>query len=617
MQSRYRNRYRYNGNIDIGYSFRISESFVQNPEEGESGLIIDRPKVSSWNLRWSHTQDRKAHPYRSFNASVNFQTQNYDQLNSNRFQDVVRNQYGSNIGFRYNFPNLPLSLSASIQQSSNSATGQMRFTLPDLNIRMRRIFPFERKEAIGKAKWYEQIGVTLDSRFRNQIIAADSSLFEAQFFKNADFGLDNDMAVSASFQVMKYFSLTPSFNFQSTMYWERTFRDFDPNQEFVDVPVIDANGDTTGFISQPTTFGMDTARVVPGFAMLNQYDIGASLNTKVFFTFTKQVGRLKGIRSVVTPSISFRYSPDYEDLGYIRRVQTSLLDEPEDFRTYSLFNGGIFGSGPTQPGEQMSLGYNFSSFLEAKVFSKRDSTDKLVRIINTVTFGGNYNFAADSLNFSQMRLSANAKLFKNISRIQISALWDPYAANDQGRRINRLYFKDTNKPLRFEMAGIRIQNTISVGQLKSVFKGEGLQNSSSSRNNRQKRNESEGQPIESSLSDIFNSFRIRHDLVYAWDRDASTGRTDSEVTTHTISFMGSLPLTDKWAVNVGNFTYDLKRKQISYPVFGFQRNLHCWSLDFNWAPLRNTFSLNLRVLQNPLDFLKIPFQRNNQDTFFN
>src|SRR5690625_5091676 len=74
LQSNYRKRYRYNGGYAISFSNRIQEM----PQSEDR--LVNR----TFALRWNHSQDQAAHPYRNFSASVNFTTRGVDQLNYNQ-----------------------------------------------------------------------------------------------------------------------------------------------------------------------------------------------------------------------------------------------------------------------------------------------------------------------------------------------------------------------------------------------------------------------------------------------------------------------------------------------------------------------------------------------------
>ena len=80
---------------------------------------------------------------------------------------------------------------------------------------------------------------------------------------------------------------------------------------------------------------------------------------------------------------------------------------------------------------------------------------------------------------------------------------------------------------------------------------------------------------------------------------------------------GTMKLSPKWSITVGNIGYDFRSNRLTYPDIGFRRDLHCWQMSFHWQPTRGTYSLTIGVKPGSLDFLKLPHQNNNQnaDTF--
>jgi len=86
LQSNYKRRYKYNGNLALSYSNRK----IENSTGG-----FDRSKAFS--IRWSHSQDSKAHPYNQFSGSVNIQTNDFQSTNFNNASSVLRQQLSSNV----------------------------------------------------------------------------------------------------------------------------------------------------------------------------------------------------------------------------------------------------------------------------------------------------------------------------------------------------------------------------------------------------------------------------------------------------------------------------------------------------------------------------------------
>ncbi|NJL74879.1 MAG: hypothetical protein HC892_07470 [Saprospiraceae bacterium] len=120
---------------------------------------------------------------------------------------------------------------------------------------------------------------------------------------------------------------------------------------------------------------------------------------------------------------------------------------------------------------------------------------------------------------------------------------------------------------------------------------------------------------EERLIDWFADFNISHNYGIKIDRLLS-GSDTLIVQTNSINLTGRIPITKKWNVNVGNIGYDFKSKGFSYPAFQISRDLHCWSLAFDWYPQRRVYSLSLFVTSSPLDFIRIPYRRNQADGQF-
>ena len=88
------------------------------------------------------------------------------------------------------------------------------------------------------------------------------------------------------------------------------------------------------------------------------FSTSASLQT-VLYGMLKfgEKSKIQAIRHMVTPSIGFTYSPDFGDpkFGYFK----SYYDERGVLTTYSIFEGGMFGS-PNQ-GLTQSIGFNINN----------------------------------------------------------------------------------------------------------------------------------------------------------------------------------------------------------------------------------------------------------------
>ena len=656
--TRFRKRYKFSGSFNLGYSDRRQEAVSRVVIDGVSQNVLGVNKTRSWSIRGSLTQAQAAHPNITIGGSINIQTNNYNSLNRNDAQAVLQQNFSSNFSYRQRFPEKPFSLSAALSHSQNTRTGKVTVRFPTLDFVTQTIYPFKRKSGTGPEKWYEKFNFRYKFNAQNQFIAQDSTLFTRQTLEEAQFGARHDINAAASFRILKYFNFTPSATFQETWY----FRDF--QQSFNPTPVVDStavlNPDGSIFEYRLDTLATGVLDTMENFAFrpIRRYDISASLATTLFGMLRFKKGFIRGVRHVMKPSISFGYSPDYssEELGYYRTVENPNPNAFDPIR-YATVPNPIYGS---LPSDQERLGFNISiqNNFEAKYFSKRDSIEKKLKMLDNLNVSTSYNAIADSLKWSTVRAGGTTRFFNNITTVSIGATWDPYekdySTSERGRRINTPVWKTRKRPLRFEEANLRFSTNLTVGKLREIFsrkKDEEEEEELSQEeqdaitdpsgfgdteedgfdifdrndpfarnqveqldpNSRTARQNDDKQVQETDFLSLFENFRINHNLVM--NIQTPNGRDSLVISTNSINTSGSIALTDKWFVRVGNIGYDFKNKRLTYPDFGITRTLHCWNMSFNWQPTRGTYSFTIQVSQAPLNFLKIPYQRNNVDGF--
>src|SRR5690606_31508426 len=109
---------------------------------------------------------------------------------------------------------------------------------------------------------------------------------------------------------------------------------------------------------------------VPGFNRAYDYSMSTGLSTKIYGMYPK-MGKIQAMRHVITPSVNFNYRPDFSDplYGFYR----SFVNAQGRESIYSIFEGGIFGSPGS--GRSMGIGFSVDNNIEAKVISKKDTTD--------------------------------------------------------------------------------------------------------------------------------------------------------------------------------------------------------------------------------------------------
>lgn len=601
LTTNYRRIYKHNGSLNLNWSERRSET---------RGI----PNVQkSFAIRWNHSQDSRAHPTRRLSGSVNIQTNDHRSLNQNGANDVLTNTLSSNVNFSKSFSGKPYSFTASAGHSQNTNTNLVTVNFPTAEFKTQTLFPFKRKERKGEEKWFEKISATYSARFRSQITTTDTTLFTKETLEDIDFGIQQNVNTSTSFKLLKYLTVSPNIQYEEVWQPNSIEQFYDIDSEISVDTIFNIDSSDFSVVRDTSLSGALEDIENFGFNRWNEYSGGVSINTQIFGTWTREKGLIRGVRHLIKPTLSFSFSPDNltEERGYYETLE--YVDEfgVDQKVQYGVFEGGIFGS-PSETGTRANISYGLNNIFEGKIFSKKDSTIQKIKIFDNLRFGGSYNIAADSLQWSVITMSGTTRLFKGLTTINIGGSWDPYALNaETGRRTDRFHFRDTGKLLRFVGGRANVSTSFTIKKLVELFNGE----SGSSASRSSSREDRESEPIGfGSFEDLFDGFNFRHQ--FNLNLNVVDGRDTLVVGAHTLSTSGNIQLTDKWNMRIGNIGYDFTSKQLTYPDLSFSRNLHCWETGVSWQPFRGTYSFYLRVTpSSTLNFLNIPFEKRNVDAF--
>lgn len=138
LASNYALRYKFRGNLSFRYEKRY------NSQRG----FPDFSEQSSYNIRWSHSQDSKANPSSRFSASVNLGSSEYyrESINQSNIGNRLNNTLSSSVSYSKTFSGEPqVNLSLAARHSQNTQTQSINMSLPTLQLSMDRIFPFAPK----------------------------------------------------------------------------------------------------------------------------------------------------------------------------------------------------------------------------------------------------------------------------------------------------------------------------------------------------------------------------------------------------------------------------------------------------------------------------------------
>lgn len=580
-QSNYKTRYKYSGNFSLTY---------ENLINGLKGLS-DYSKSSNYNIRWSHSQDAKASPNSRFSASVNMGSSKYykESLNEYNTNSFLNNTLSSSISFYKKFVNTPFNLTMSATHSQNTNTEVINMTLPSIQVSMDRIYPFVGKNG-AKKNAFQKIGLSYNVKAENKISTSDDYFMKSEMWDDAESGIQHNASLSTNLKLMKYFTISPSASYKEVWYFDKLQKHYDAaNNEVV----------------------TDT---ISGFNAFREYSTGASISTNIYGMFPINKGRLKAIRHVMRPSISYTYKPDFG--SYYDKVQQS--EDPDDVSEYSQFDNGIYG----RPSRNLSnsLSFSLNNTLEAKVLKKDADGDseedfEKVKILNNLNFSTSYNMAADSLKWSPVRMSAGTQLFNNKMSINMSANLDPYALNANGTRINTFNINNNGSLFRLTNANFTANYSLSSKKdsKKDDEKAKSNQNNSDGIfgedlgvSNRMGADDKQGNSDEEkdNVTELYKAkfpwtLRLAYSLSYL-----NSNRQD-EISSNSLMFSGDVELSPKWKVGFSS-GYDFKNTGFSYTQLRFQRDLDSWKLNFNWVPFgtRQTYNFFIGVKSSVLSDLK-------------
>ena len=422
------------------------------------------------------------------------------------------------------------------------------------------------------------------------------------------YGFSHKASTGASFRVAKYFNVTPSVSYEELWYFRTLNKEYDSTLLY-DTLAIDSipNSDEV-FITQDTTFGTFNDNFANGFETFRKFNTNINISTQIFGTKTFKKGWLRGIRHVIKPTLGFRYAPDTR-AKYIREVSTNPNEKFVDPLEFNPFQGGIF-SAPLNE-KAMSFTYGLTNQIEAKYFSKKDSTEKKFKIFNNINVNGNYNFARDTLKWSDVRISGNTTLIKDITNFNFAMTYTPYL-KENNRSINETVWSRKGRLLAFDNFSATFNTRMSFKKLKQIFAGDGK---SDKKNADKKDDTKDTAKLEvGSFFDLLENFSINHTYQIGVRR---IDEVDTfMVNVHSIQLRGRMQLSKNWDFSIGNIAYDIKNKSFVYPSLNFARDLHCWRMNFSWIPARGVYGFFIGVKSNQLSFLKADYKQNNINQFF-
>lgn len=610
--SNYRKRYRYSGSFLFSY---------QDSKTGDKGLP-DFAEQESFKIQWNHRQDPKANPYSSLSASVNFATSSYERNNLNSMynpQTLTQSTRTSSVSWSTGFSSIGLSLSATTNLSQNMRDSSIQITLPDLNISLSRFYPFKRKHLVGKERWYEKISMSYTGQLANSISTKEDKLLHSNLIKDWKNAFQHTIPVQANFTLFNYINVTPSFNFTDRMYSKKVTRGWDNTLQKE--------------VVKDTTYGFHN---VYNWSM----NVGASTKLYGFWTPNRKLfgDKIQAIRHVITPQVSFSYSPNFgaRRYGYYDSYQYTDASGNVKLVEYSPYQDELY----SVPGKYKTemISWDVSNNIEMKIKSDKDTTGyKKISIVDELGASMSYNAAADYHRWSDLSMRLRLKWWKNYTfsmnaqfatyAYELDANGKPYVGNHTEWGYGRLP--------RFQGMSQNFSFTLNPEKFKKWF------GRKDDKDDDKVSVDSDGPDtnIESNMDDDlekgkyaakkkrgniaetddngYMSFNMPWSLTIGYGitmRENTAGKFNTKTMrypykfTQTLNFSGNIRISDGWNINFSS-GYDFENHAMSMTTASLSRDLHCFNMSASvvLAPYTSynfTFRCNAATLTDALKYDK-------------
>ena len=567
LNSRYMVKYKFTGNLAVNYSVD------QTGEKGSTDFFQSK----NFGVRWSHSQDSKAHPGTSFSASVNFSSPSNSRYNSHSVSEALQNQISSSISYSKNW-NGKFNLSVNALHSQNSRDSSYTFTLPNITFSVSTFYPFKIKNRVGKERFYEKFALGYNTSIQNKINFKASEFGEPGFIDKFQNGVAHNFSIKLpDFTLFKYLNVAPNVSYGMNWFFRKSEAYFDP----------ETNSVKTEMGKQFGTFGAT-----------HNYSGSLSMSTRIYgmYNFGKY-HKIQALRHVISPSVSMSFSPEkgkaFNGWRTFNYVDTLGVQKSYDYNIYQ----GQINSAPGK-GKSATMSISLGNNLEAKVRDMKDTTgtgSKKVKILDQFNFSTGYNFLADSLKMNNVGLSMSTSIFGKLG-INGNMNFDPYAINERGQRVNKYNLLETGVPLRLTNVSTSVSYSLSG---KGTVKGNDGSKSSGGDGG------GSGNPADYYRRIYYHPLTGEYipggwlyytnpnvpwslNFNYSFSMSRSYSYANNQLSkkdnyTQTLGVQGNIQLTPKMSVQAQS-GWDFTAMKMTTTQFSFRYDLHCFNISVSWVP---------------------------------
>ena len=564
------NRSRLNYALRYNFTGSLSGEYrkVINGKPGDPGY----QSSTAYDATLIHNQ--QIDPSSRVDVNFRFSSGNYGSYSSN-IQDILRQNIFSAASYSKTWERSNRSLSVSITRDQSLTNGDISGTLPAISFTQSQIFPFRSRSRSrgltggGSAErpWIEMFGLNYGASYANmerKVTTFVDSVFSpvnpVEFGRFSDYrrtttqSLRQNIGFSISPKV-GYITVTPSLGFTDVRTWTKDR-----------LPVRDRTDST---ITMQTTNPQSIA---------GNLSTGISASTRFYGIFQPGVFGITAFRHTVNPTLGLTYSKQVYG---------------ENMRKYSMLGS-----------------FNMSNNFEMKVQSSDTVDAQKIQLMN-VGMGFSYDFAKDSLNFSEVSLSYRTDIGQYLG-ISGGASYNLYEFDRTvNRRVNRYLLSDHGKFGDLTSVSLSLSTSFR-GEKKQAPAAQGLPAKVQAE---QAAVSGTGltPPVRQSYQTIYDreeaDFSIPWNLTLSFTFSQSQADPRFKFRSSSANASLSFNLTELW--QIGTFaSYDFVNKKHFVPSVDVTRDLHCWTMRFTWFPMgvREGYKLELRVKAPQLQDIKVTKQ---------
>jgi hypothetical protein len=573
----YAQRYVLNGQLSGSYTRKMSSTNVQ---------------TRRWDLVVSH--NHTIDPTMTLRVDGRFQSDDsyYKNFSSNLNQRLNR-EIRSNATFAKTWREQRMNLRLNLSHVRDIDDKRTTLTLPQMSFSLsqRKLFGDNSKSGASSIRndhWYNNIYYSYGNNLTNTAVLYDDIEDTTKSRKdvtNRTWDHNASMNFNAPGKILGVLTGGLSFNYNER--WYDRYR-------------------TNLFNSVSNKVEADT---LSGFKAKRTFSLSMNTSTKLYGYVEPNIGWVKAIRHVITPQLSFSYTPNFSEQkwGYV----DVFHDTTGKKITANRLMDGVSST------ESKSMNFSLENLFQMKTTDGEKEKKFDLFAINSST---SYNFEAKTNKLSALNSSIRTSAIRNLStNISMTHDWYRYGA---GNKLMMLEDKSFLKRQFLRLTSFRFSANIRFQGSKKQSNTKSQTKESAFTAGQQVQVTDDGNVLNTTTpyNDDFGTSQDRFEPENSFSGpdipwkanlsfDYSLNKTNPNLSSQSfyVNLSGvEIQLTKNWRINYAA-RYDIKEKTLINHSFTFYRSMHCWEARFDWRPSgigAPFFYLRINVLSTQLSDLK-------------